>query len=159
MPAITARNESYEVEVIGVYQRWSTQDLTGHIRRRDLRQVTGEGPDGYGVASTSGWRGTFGRRCLTSGGSSANLSVPGEPLHLYAYGAVGLDAAKVELLWDSGRRVEATLGNQTIAAPVRWWIAGYESTDPDQIVATDNAGVSWTIGKGQLVGLFGQTGC
>lgn len=159
VPAITTRNESYEVEVIGMYQRWSSQDLTGHIRRRDLRQVSGEGPDGYGAASSSGWRGTFGRRCLTSGGSSGNLSVPGEPLHLYAYGVVGLDAAKVELLWDTGRRVEAALGDQTIGAPVRWWIAGYETADPDQIVATDGAGASWSIGKGQLVGLFGQTGC
>lgn len=142
-----------------MFQRWSNQDLTGHIRRRYLQQVSWEGPDGCGAVSSSGWRGTFGRRCFASGRSSGNLSVPGEPLRVYAYGVVGLDAAKVELLWDTGRRAEATLGDQTIGAPVRWWIAGYETANPDRIVATDSAGASWTIGRGQLVGLFEQAGC
>lgn len=158
-PAITASNESYEVEVVGQFRRFGAQDLTGYIRRRDLAGVSGEGPDGYGAASIAGWRGAFGRRCLASGGSSGNLSLPGEPAHLYAYGVVGLDATKVELRWDGGRRVVATLGNQTISEPVRWWIATYDTAGPDEIVATDAAGASWALRGTQLVGVFGQTGC
>ncbi len=156
-PAITARNESYEVEVIGQFQVSSAVDLSGTIRRQDLKKVSGDGPDGYGAASASRWRGEFGRRCLTSGGSSGNLSVPGEPLHLYAYGSVGLDATKVELVWDDGRRVEATLGDQTFSVPVRWWIAAYDTADPDQIVASDASGGSWTVSN--MIGVYGSVGC
>ena len=156
---MTARNESYEVEVIGVYQRYSAKDLFGYLRRTDLREVRGEDPDGYGTFAGNGWDGTFGRRCLTVGGSS-NMSVPGEPLHLYAFGVVGLDAVKVELVWDDGRRVEAALGAQTLPVPVRWWIAPYASANPDQIVATDGAGATWIIWADSIVHLvFGQVGC
>ena len=156
-PAITARNESYEVEVIGQFQASSAEDLSGSIRRLDLKKVSGDGPDGYGATSVSRWRGTFGRRCLTSGGSSGNLSVAGEPPHHYAYGIVGLDATKVELVWDDGRRVEAALGDQTFSVPVRWWIAAYDTADPDQIVAADASGSSWTVSN--MIGVYGSVGC
>ncbi len=158
-PAITARNESYEIEVIGEFQRYTALDMFAYVRRTDLKKVWGEDPDGYGSTSGTGWQGTFGRRCLTVGGTS-NMSVPGEPLHLYAFGVVGLDAVKVELVWDDGRRVEADLGAQTFAVPVRWWIAPYASANPDKTVATDAAGGTWLIGADPIVHLmFGQVGC
>ena len=158
-PAIVAHNESYAVEVIGQFQRYSAEDLGGFIRRHDLKGAWGEGPDGYGAAGGFGWRGTFGRRCLT-GTWSGNLSVPGEPLHMYLFGVVGLDAERVELVWDDGRRVEATLGVQTFAVPVRWWIAGYDTAEPDAIVATDPAGGTWIIPRAPATGFIGgQVDC
>ena len=131
--------------------------LSASIRRSDLQGATGEGPDGYGAINTSGWGGSFGRRCVTSGGSSGSLSVPPEPLHLYAYGVSGIDVAKVELVWDGGQRVEATLGDPVSVLPVRWWIAAYDTGDPDQIMATDYSGGTWTIPI--LTGVYGQVNC
>ena len=91
--------------------------------------------------------GRIGRRCLTSDESSGETcrAQLASRSHLYAYGVVGLDATKVEFVWDDGRRVEATLGDQTFSVPVRWWIATYDTADPDQIVASDASGSSWTV--------------
>jgi hypothetical protein len=153
-PVVTATNGSYVVEVL---QSLQPTRISGAIRRQDLQGATLAGPDEYPVSYISVWSGSFGRRCLTTGGSGTSMSVRGEPAQAFAFGVVGLDAVRVELVWSDGRRTPATLGEQAGSMPVRWWIAPYAGGDFDQVVATDASGQSWAATN--LIGVYGQVGC
>ncbi len=147
VPVITVANESYTVEVYGSYDS-GTRRMSGSIRR------SGAAPSDY----TASWTGDFGRRCLTAGGSGANMSGANALPHVYGFGVVGSDAVKVELVTAAGARIPATLAQQPFAMSVRWWIADYASEVVTSVVATDGSGQSWTVSSGPA-GIYGQTGC
>ena len=155
VPVITVANESYTVEVYGAYEP-GTRRMTGSIRRSDVRAATSTGtaPSDY----TASWTGDFGRRCLTAGGSGANMSGANALPHVYGFGVVGYDAVKVELVTAAGTRLPATLAQQPFASSVRWWIADYGNENVTSVVATDASGQTWTVRSGPA-GIYGQTGC